>query len=158
MVTGSEIPEIVNWALLFLADEIVTLLPIALTLEGCVVELPTATLPKFRAVGDTVSCAATLLAPVPLTGIVVFGPPTKMLPPISPVVCGAKETFTVRLCPGASTIGSAGLVTEKPAALVCNELMVWLQDRELDKITGNDAVEPTATDPNDTLGGLAVSD
>jgi hypothetical protein len=31
---GSEIPEIVNWPLLLLTDEIVTLLPIALTLEG----------------------------------------------------------------------------------------------------------------------------
>ena len=32
-----------------------TLPPVALKLEGCVVELPTLTLPKFRAVGDTIS-------------------------------------------------------------------------------------------------------
>lgn len=48
MVSGKEVPEIVNCELLLLADEIVTLPPVAVSVEVCVVELPRFTLPKLN--------------------------------------------------------------------------------------------------------------
>ena len=67
MVSGKEAPAIANWALLLAAEEIVTLPPVALRVEVCVVDVPSSTLPKFTEVGERLSCP--IVVPVPVKGM-----------------------------------------------------------------------------------------
>ena len=75
-------------------------------------EVPTFTLPKLRAVGESVSCPT--VTPVPVKGTFRLGPDIKMLPLATELVCGLKVTSRVRLCPGESASGKVGPLTEKP--------------------------------------------
>jgi hypothetical protein len=67
IVIGKEIPETANSLLLALADEMVTDAPVAFTLLLITLFEPTATFPKFNAVGETDSWP--LAAPVPARAI-----------------------------------------------------------------------------------------
>jgi hypothetical protein len=67
IVAGKEIPDIANSLLFALADEMVTDAPVAFTLLLITLFEPTATFPKFNAVGETDSWP--LAAPVPARAI-----------------------------------------------------------------------------------------
>src|SRR5579863_9346644 len=111
MVRGNDAPAIANCELLLAADEMVTLPPVALKVDDCVVEFPTSTLPKFTVVGDAVSFP--IAVPVPLMGMFRLMGVMKRLPPLEPTDCGAKVIVSVTLFPGARTTGRVGPVTEK---------------------------------------------
>ena len=71
MVTGSEIPLSANSGLFKLADDTVTLAPVAVSVPLFPKLAPTVTLPKLRLVGVTASCPVAV--PVALKGIARFG-------------------------------------------------------------------------------------
>ena len=54
-VKGKEAPSSTNWELLLLAEDIVTLEPVALRVSGRVSVVPWATLPKFKGAGAMVN-------------------------------------------------------------------------------------------------------
>src|SRR5579872_242650 len=112
-VKGKEVPETVNWELLLEAEEIVTLPPEAVIVDGCEPVLPTSILPKLRVDGVTLSWPAVVVEPVPDIGTLRLGPGTKTLPLSNPAVDGVKVTLRVTLCPLLSVIGSVGPLTPK---------------------------------------------
>ena len=90
MLTGNEIPLTLNSELPRFAEVTVTLEPAAVKLADWLALVPTTTLLKFNAAGDTVSCPAAV--PVPDNGMVKF--PTEAVerietfPVAAPVDCG----------------------------------------------------------------------
>jgi hypothetical protein len=85
------------------------------------------------------------------------GPETNRLPPVVPADCGAKATFTVRLCLGLRVKGSEGPLIENPPPVVWSAERVTLQERAFVSTTGTVDMVPIATWPNDTIEGLAVT-
>lgn len=152
---GKEAPAIANCALLRAAEDIVTLPPIALRVDDCVVELPTFTLPKLSAVGAMVNCPT--VEPVPVSGTFKLMPVTKTFPPAAPVACGVKVTFSVILCPARSDRGRVGPLTEKLVPVIWNAVSDSLELLALVNTTGSDALLPTVTEPKERLEGEAVS-
>jgi hypothetical protein len=71
MVNGRENPLRTNSELLLVTEDTVTLLPLALRLLDKVDVVPTLTLPKFRAPGETFSWPA--VAPDPLNATAALG-------------------------------------------------------------------------------------
>ena len=99
MVSGKVAPLRENSELLTLAEDTVTLAPVALSVPAREVLVPTVTLPKFAEVGETASwpCAV----PVPAWRIVsvafVASELTVIVPVVLLAVCGAKVVLKVRL-------------------------------------------------------------
>jgi hypothetical protein len=75
-----------------------------------------------------------------------------------PADCGAKVTFNVTLCPAPRVKGIVGPLTENPLPLVRSADRVTFQERAFVSTTGRVELLPIATWPNDTIGGLAVTD
>ncbi len=86
------------------------------------------------------------------------GPETNRLPPVVPADCGAKATFTTRLCPAPRVKGNEGPLIENPLPVVCSPETVTPQGRSFVSTTGTVKMVPIATWPNDTIEGLAVTD
>ena len=99
MVSGKATPLTENSGLLTLAEDTVTLAPVALSVPACDALLPTATLPKLSELGETVSWPCEV--PVPLSAIVSVGfdaSELTVIVPIRPVaVGGANVVLNVRL-------------------------------------------------------------
>src|SRR5208283_5846975 len=85
------------------------------------------------------------------------GPETSRLPPAVPADCGVKATFTLTLCPTPRANGSVGPLIENPLPDVWSEESVTGQERAFVSTTGTVDVAPTATWPNETIEGLAVT-
>ena len=103
-VTGKERPAIVNAELLELAEDSVTLPPLAVTLPLCVWVLPIVMLPKFKAPGVTPSVPVVVVA-LPLRATVAdesvaFDAMTRLAVSV-PELVGAKVTDKFALAPGA---------------------------------------------------------
>ena len=111
-VSGKLAPEIENWGLELDAEFTVTVPPVAVTVIGRLVVVPRFTLPKLNDVGETVSWPTVVVAPVPVTGMLRFGPVTKTLPLNTPVFFGVNVTFNVTLCPVFKTTGKLAPVIE----------------------------------------------
>ena len=111
-VSGKLAPEIENWGLELDAEFTVTVPPVAVTVIGRLVVVPKFTLPKLNDVGATVSCPTVVVAPVPVTGMLTFGPATKTLPLNMPVFFGVNVTFSVAPCPLFRTSGKLAPLTE----------------------------------------------
>ena len=157
MVNGKDTPDTANCALLLAADETVTLPPLAPSVVDRVLVLPTSMLPKLRLAGLRVNCPIVVVVPVPLKGIFNPGPETKIFPVVELVVCGVKLTFSVMLAPAERVKGKPGPLAENPPPVVCKPLTVTELEPVLVTTTGEVALLPTATWPNDTAVGLAVT-
>src|ERR1700722_5818442 len=100
IVMGSEIPLRSNRELLLLAAVMVTFAPLAVRLSAAVPLAPTATLPKFKAVGVTANCPSAVV-PVPVRSPTMeegFALLTKVKVPLAaPLVCGLKVTVNSAL-------------------------------------------------------------
>jgi hypothetical protein len=103
----------------------------------------------------TLYCVA-VVVPVPVSGMVTPGPAANRLPPCVAAVSGVKVTLTVTLCPGLRAKGREGPLNENPLPIVWNVEMVVRC--ELVSTTGTVELVPIATEPNDTIEGLAVKD
>ena len=99
MVTGSVIPLSANSALFVLADDTVTLAPVAVSVPLWAKLVPTVTLPKPRLVGARANCPAAI--PVALKGIARFGLEASevmdRVPLTLPAAAGVKVTLKVKL-------------------------------------------------------------
>ena len=99
MVTGSEIPLSANSVLLKLADDTVTLAPVAVRVPLLAKLVPTVALPKLRLVGARASCPGAI--PVALKGMARFeleaSDVTERTPLTLPATAGAKVTLNVKL-------------------------------------------------------------
>src|SRR5207302_11353252 len=106
-VNGNDTPVRVNSELLDVAEETVTLEPVALRVPVKLVLVPTTMLPKSKVVGVTTNGPAAVPVPpremarVELEALET----TEMLPVTSPTESGAKTTQTVKLCPGIKVSG-----------------------------------------------------
>jgi len=98
---------------LVVADEIVTLAPVAVSFDGSDADDPSITLPKLTD-GVTLNCPPPPASPVPKSGMTAPGPETMRLPPSTPLSCGLNVTFNVTLLPEASVSGSEGPLTVNP--------------------------------------------
>ena len=85
------------------------------------------------------------------------GPETNRLPPVVPVDCGAKATFSVTLCPTPRVTGNVGPLTENPLPMAWSDHSVTCQERAFVSTTGTVDLDPIATWPNDTIEGLAAT-
>jgi len=99
MVIGSEIPPSANSGLVTLADDTVTLAPVAVSVPLLAKLVPTVTLPKPRLVGPRASCPGAI--PVALVGIARFGLEASEVmdsePLTVPAAAGVKVTLNVKL-------------------------------------------------------------
>ncbi len=157
MVSGNDAPCKANCELLLLAEETVTLAPLALSVVDTTPVVPTVTLPKFREPGLTMSWPDAVFVPVPVKLMLTPGPKTKALPNVMPALWGAKVTFNVTLCPLPKVTGKLGPLTEKAPPRVCNPESVSLHGWLFVRTTGVLAVVPTPTEPNEILAGLGVT-
>jgi hypothetical protein len=130
MVFGRDNPARVNSEFVVLADEIVTLDPVADRVAVRVLLLPTLTLPKFKVLALEFSCPAE--TPVPDSAIVreefeAFE--FTVIPPVElPPAFGVKATVNVTLCPLFKVIGrlSPLRLNPVPLTLVCEIVNVEL--------------------------------
>ena len=99
MVIGSEIPPSANSGLVTLADDTVTLAPVAVSVPLLAKLVPTVTLPKPRLVGPRASCPGAI--PVALVGTARFGLEASEVmdsePLTVPAAAGVKVTLNVKL-------------------------------------------------------------
>lgn len=156
IVNGKEGPSRTNWELLLLAEDTLTVAPMALIVMGSVSVFPMATLPKFSGTGATTNWPAAV--PVPVRG--TFSErelATKRFPPTVPCDCGVNVTLKVTLCPAARVKGRAGPLVENPLPVVVIAERVKSPERAFVSTTGTVALVPIATLPNDAMEGLAVT-
>jgi hypothetical protein len=169
-VSGKDTPCKINWELLLLAEDTVTLAPVALMVIGSVSVVPSFTLPKLTSVGarvkePTVGFGVGVGAglgvpppPVPERGTVSATLETYRLPPTVPADRGAKLTFNVTLCPELRVKGNEAPLTENPLPVVLALWRVRLKGRSFLSTTGTVELAPIATEPNGTVEGLAIRD
>jgi hypothetical protein len=116
MVNGKMTPLTENSGLLRLAEDTVTLAPVALSVPACDALLPTVTFPKLAEPGETVSWPCEV--PHPLCTIVSVGfdpfELTVMDPVVLLAVCGANVVLKVRLWFGVSVVGRIRPLMLKP--------------------------------------------
>lgn len=129
MVLGSVSPLMVNSEVLMVADDTVTLDPVAFRVAVSALLAPTVTVPKLSEVGFTVNCPGT--NPEPVREIVRFGlepsDVTAMLPVALPLVVGAKVTPKVKLCPADRVSGKVRPLmvnADDPVTVACETVTV----------------------------------
>ena len=117
IVRGRDGPFRRNSGLLIVAEEIVTLDPVAVRVVVRLLLAPTATLPKFKALALGVN--RPVEAPVPDTEMLRFGleafETTAIAPLTLPAAVGAKRTPKVNLCPLFRLKGRASPLNLNPA-------------------------------------------
>ena len=142
-----------------MAEETVTLEPIALSVAGRLALVPTATLPKFRAVGVTFNWPAGV--PLPdseiASGELEASETTEMLPLALPVEVGANAALNVKLCPKAKVRGRLNALTLNPEPLTVACDTVMSEFPELVSVSDWVALLPICTLPKLLLNGLALS-
>ena len=156
---GSDKPDRLNSELLEVAEETVTLAPLAVSVLVRFFVAPTVTLPKLKLAGLTASWP--LAAPVPLretarVGLGAFDV-TVTVPLAEPADLGAKTTVNVRLCPAVSCVGVVRPEIENPAPETVAWLKVTVVPPELLSVSDSVLLLLTCTLPNDKLLGFAVS-
>ena len=136
----------------------VTLDPVALSIIGRLLVVPTVTLLKFVLLGDSANCPEA--APPPDNDIVSdeFDAVdiTEMLPDALPPVVGAKTAPKVKLCPGARISGKLNPLTLNAAPVGRTWETVRLELPEFVKVSGRVSLCPGGTLPKLTLTGLAA--
>jgi hypothetical protein len=117
IVRGRDGPFRRNSGLLIVAEEMVTLDPVAVRVVVRLLLAPTLTLPKFKVLALGVNCPVE--APVPDTVMLRFGleafETTVIAPLTRPAAVGAKMTPKVNLCPLVRLKGRASPLNLNPA-------------------------------------------
>jgi hypothetical protein len=138
----------------------VTLDPVAVSMAVTLLLVPTATLPKFKALVLGVSVPAEI--PLPDRAMVKDGvaavEATAIVPVILPAASGVHRTLKVTLCPRARVTGRAKPLTPKPgpATLVCE--MVTVEMPEFVNVSNWVRLLPSCMLPKARFDELAVSD
>jgi hypothetical protein len=156
MVFGRDSPARVNSEFVVLADEMVTLDPVAERVAVSALLLPTVTLPKFKVLALEVSCPAE--TPVPDSAIVreefeAFE--LTVIPPLElPPAFGVKATVNVTFCPLFNVIGRLSPLRLNPVPLTFACEIVNAELPALVKVSYFVCLLPTWTLPKLTLDGL----
>ena len=143
-----------------LADETVTLDPVAVRVAVRVLLLPTVTLPKFKAVALEVSLPAEM--PLPETAMVgeefELFESTEIAPVALPLVFGVKRTAKVTLCPLLRVIGRVKPFTVNPAPVAVTWERVTVELPVLLRTSYCDRLLPTWTSPKVRFEGAGASE
>ena len=146
-------------ALLLLAAVTVTLAPLALRLPVAVPLLPTATFPKLKVAGVTVSCPVAV-TPVPVAeAVVVDGDALLVNVSVAlaaPAVCGLNVTVKDAFCPAAIVTGRESPLRVKRALLLLAAVTVTLAPVAL-RVPDTVPLLPTTTLPKLKVGGVTES-
>jgi hypothetical protein len=162
-VTGKLAPERVNPVPVKVAALIVTgAVPLEVRVTGWVDVEPTATLPKLKLAGLTVSCGVVAASPVPLrlTSVVAFEEELLLIasrPVTVPVAVGANRTRSVTVWRGFKVTGKLAPETVKPRPVTAAALMVTGAVPVEVSVRGCADEEPTVTLPKLRLATLAVN-
>ena len=134
---GNESPLKVNSEVPTVAEETVTLEPVALSVPVKLALAPTTTLPKFRVVGVRFNCPAAI--PVPDKKIVMgeleASEITEMLALLVPVKVGAKTISKVKLCPGVKVRDGFNPLTANPEPLTVTCVTMTSESPELVRVS-----------------------
>jgi len=148
-----------NSELFTVVDEMVTLLPEALSVALILLLLPKATLPKFKLVGEIPNWPP--LIPDPDNGTVIVKVEglqlNDKLPLALPADFGVKLTFRVKLCPGVSVRGSARPLKLNPAPVTVACETISFELEALVSVSPEFLVLLTCTLPKLMLAGFATS-
>jgi hypothetical protein len=158
-VCGVVRPVVLNAAPETVAELMFTFaVPPFVSVTFTVLLLPVSWLPKFTLPGFAVRLPS---VPVPVSGIEMFESVAVLVTLIDPVAApaavGANCAVKEALCPAAIVNGTVKPVTLKPAPLAAIWLTVVLAVPEFVKVTVCCPLLETATLPNATLPGFAVS-
>ena len=160
MVTGSDKPLTLNTPLLELTAVTVTFEPLAVRVPDPLPLSPTATLPKGKVVGATVSCPAAPV-PVPDRGTTKTGSDALEVMVTSPVTApaegGVNDTLKVTLCPEVSVTGVEIPLTLNPVPLAATCDMVTAAPPTFVNVSDKDCVVDTGTLPKLSVVGFDVS-
>lgn len=152
-------PLNLNSELFSVAEEIVTLLPLAVSVALIVLLVPTATLPNLKLVGLIPNCPP--LTPDPDKGTVMVRLDNLLMNEMLPLTLladfGVKVTFRVKLCPGVSVSGSDNPVKPNPVPVTVACEMVSFEFAELVSVSVEVLVLLTCTLPKLMLAGFATS-
>src|SRR5882757_963234 len=158
MVLGSDSPLRLNSALVEVAEEMVTLDPVAVKVAVTLLLVPTATLPKFKVLALEVNCPAG--TPLPARAIASFGFDafeSTAIPPLTfPPSFGVKRTLKVTLCPLFRLRGKLRPYKLNPAPVTVACEIVTVELAELVNISCWVRLLPTWILPKLTLSGLAA--
>jgi hypothetical protein len=137
IILGKDSPPRLNTELVVVADETVTLDPVAVRVAVRVLLVPTATLPKLKAVALEFSWPAEM--PVPDRAIVseefeAFET-TVILPLVLPPAFGVKRTVNVTLSPSSRLKGRSKPLKLNPAPVTVVCEIVTLELPELVKVS-----------------------
>ena len=122
--------------------------------------VPTVVLPKFSAVGASVSWPSAALVADSATSKLEFDAfETAVMPPVALRAPGAGTNSAVKvtLAPGKRVNGRVSPLTLNPDPVTATCEMVTLVPPVLVKVSGRLMLEPDCTLPKDRLAGLAVS-
>jgi hypothetical protein len=154
IVTGRESPPTLNTELFDVAAETVTFAPAAVRLPEEDPLLPTTTLPRPRAVGDTDNCPVAVV-PVPDRGTVSVAleavEVTVMFPVAAPLDCGANEILNVVLWPAVKVTGAVTPLKVNPVPLIPIAETVTLAPPEFVTVSDCVCVLPKVTVPKSRL-------
>jgi hypothetical protein len=161
-ISGKVAPETLKPVPVTLAEFTFTgAVPLEVSVTGKIEVDPTATLPKLRLPGLTVSVGVGEVVPVPvplkLTIAVGFVEDVLLIvsaPVAAPAVAGANSTVSVSVDCGFSVTGNVAPDTVKPAPLMLAEFTVTALVPLEVSVTGKVDVDPTATLPKLRLLGL----
>jgi hypothetical protein len=158
MVLGKDIPPRLNSGLLEVAEDRLTLDPVAVRVAVRVLLVPTVTLPKFKAVALGVSWPAGM--PFPDRAIVKLrfeAFETIAIPPLAlPPTLGVKRMLRVTLCPLFRLRGKLRPYKLNPAPVTVICEIVTFELPELVNVSCWVRLLPTWTLPKLTLSGLAA--
>jgi hypothetical protein len=159
IVRGKETPLSENSTLLRLADETVTLVPLALRLLAWLTLVPVVTLPKSNAVGVRISWPWAV--PVPESDTVNVGLEaleSTVIPPFALTAdCGANTALKVTLAPGLSVSGTFSPPMLNPVPVTVAWEIVTLAPPVFVSESFNIRLLPTWTFAKFKLLGLAAS-
>jgi len=159
MVEGKERPLRANSEVLVVAEETVTLEPVALSVAVKLLLWPTTTLPKSKIAGLTPNWPAPATVPVPARETVRLEASeiTEMLPLALPGEVGEKTVPKVKLCPGIKVRGRFKPVMLNPEPVMLAWEMVTLEPPELVRVSDRVELRPTCRLPKLMLEGLALT-
>jgi hypothetical protein len=160
-VTGKVAPDTVKPVPLIVAELTVTaLVPLEVNVTPSVALEPTATSPKLKLVGLTVSVDAPVPVPLRLTATAAFAVELLVIasePVAALAAVGANFTVSDAVCFGFSVKGKVTPEIVKPVPLSEGALTVTAAVPVEVKVTGNVALDPNATLPKFRLVGLTVN-
>jgi hypothetical protein len=159
IVVGREIPLRPNSALVDVAEEMVTPDPVAVTVAGMLLLVPTGTPPKSKVLALEVNCPAE----TPAADKAIFRDrvpafeTTAIVPEMFPLAIGVHRTLNVTLCPLLRLAGRVKSLTPNPAPVTAACEMVTVELPVLVKVSNCVRLLPSGMLPKASFDELGAS-